>query len=344
MKFIYNGNSRKSGIYKIINIQNGRIYIGSAKEFKRRAKQHFSSLKNNKHQNKYLQHDFNKCGEDAFEFHVLEVVEGDKENRRLSEQKYINQYYDEQKQCYNFSPKTIPTIRKKYSNNPEETKKKLSKASKNSWKDPEIRKKRLEGMAKAKPEQIRKQKEVWASKTEEEMKLFREQRRKEATKNWKDPEIRERRMEGLRKVDHSEFAKKRWQNPKYREKAAERIIREGARYWKDNEEAQKKQSEIAKKLWQNPEYRAFFQSEEYKKKQAEYSKQLWSDPKYRKKCLKKTGSLISPEGKVFKDIQDIPSFAKEHNLFLRNVYSVLSGKRKSHKGWRLYKEEKILTN
>jgi len=97
MKFIYKGNSRKSGVYKIINAQNGRIYIGSAKRFGERGMGHFRSLKKNKHPNKFLQYDFNKCGEEVFEFHILEVVGGKQKERLLVEQKYLDQYYDGQK-------------------------------------------------------------------------------------------------------------------------------------------------------------------------------------------------------------------------------------------------------
>lgn len=101
MKTYYNGNSKKSGVYKIINIINNRIYIGSCKSFKQRYKEHLNSLRNNKHSNKFLQADFNKCGEDLFEFYILEVVEGLKINRLEKEQYYLNQYFDNGNMCYN---------------------------------------------------------------------------------------------------------------------------------------------------------------------------------------------------------------------------------------------------
>jgi group I intron endonuclease len=130
MKFIYNGNSRKSGIYKIINIQNGRMYIGSAKEFKERAKEHFRSLKNNKHHNKFLQNDFNKCGKDAFEFHILEVVNGDKQVRNLKEEYWIYQYHDNQNKCYNIRKLVTAKERICWSFTPFETRKNISNARK----------------------------------------------------------------------------------------------------------------------------------------------------------------------------------------------------------------------
>lgn len=51
-----------SGIYKILNIKNGKFYIGSSNNIKVRWSQHKTLLKNNKHENKYLQNAWNKYG------------------------------------------------------------------------------------------------------------------------------------------------------------------------------------------------------------------------------------------------------------------------------------------
>ena len=108
MEYKYEGHSLKSGIYKITNKLNGRIYIGSAKEFKERWKQHSYSLRNQKHSNKFLQADFNKCGEEAFIFEVVEITDGKtKEERLLVEEVYIKQYYDKGDKCYNLCDRAI---------------------------------------------------------------------------------------------------------------------------------------------------------------------------------------------------------------------------------------------
>lgn len=121
MQAIYNGNSKKSGIYKITNTTNGRIYIGSAKEFKERYKSHLYSLRKGTHHNKYLQADFNKCGEEVFEFHVVEVVEGEQSIRLSIEQTYIDKFYDNQEACYNFKQNAKAESKTCWSKNPEET-------------------------------------------------------------------------------------------------------------------------------------------------------------------------------------------------------------------------------
>ena len=108
MEYKYEGHSLKSGIYKITNKLNGRIYIGSAKRFKERWQSHVYSLRNQKHNNSFLQADFNKCGEEAFVFEVLEVTEGKtKEERLLIEEVYIGQYYDKGNSCYNLCSRAI---------------------------------------------------------------------------------------------------------------------------------------------------------------------------------------------------------------------------------------------
>lgn len=132
-----------SGIYKITNKLNGRIYIGSAKRFKERWKDHESSLRRNKHGNKFLQADFNKSGTDAFLFEVLEVTEGIKEERLLKEESYIGQHYGEN--CYNFN-KSATSPEGYVCKNPEERYKTLSAAQKKKWQEPGYREQRAKVM------------------------------------------------------------------------------------------------------------------------------------------------------------------------------------------------------
>ncbi len=66
---------KKSGIYTIINKNNNKIYVGSAKEFKKRFDSHLTDFKRGKHRNKNLQNSYNKHGADRFEFEVLDYVE-----------------------------------------------------------------------------------------------------------------------------------------------------------------------------------------------------------------------------------------------------------------------------
>jgi group I intron endonuclease len=78
-----------SGVYSITNLVNNKRYIGSSIDLFKREKRHFSTLKKNTHFNSYLQQSFNKYGQLAFSFEVLEYRE---EDLLKTEEKYINFY------------------------------------------------------------------------------------------------------------------------------------------------------------------------------------------------------------------------------------------------------------
>lgn len=117
--------SDKSGIYKITNIKNGKIYIGSAVNLRKRKNHHFCSLKNNKHKNSYLQHAWNKDGENNFTFEIIEVVD-DLKMLIPKEQFWIDKTLcTDPKYGYNLSPVAGSGLGLKHT---EENKRKLSEA------------------------------------------------------------------------------------------------------------------------------------------------------------------------------------------------------------------------
>ena len=79
------------GIYKITNLKNSKAYIGQSTDIKARWNNHKLELKNNSHKNSHLQNAFNKYGEDAFEFRILETTF--EENLDNAEEYWIN-YFD----------------------------------------------------------------------------------------------------------------------------------------------------------------------------------------------------------------------------------------------------------
>lgn len=66
--------NKESGIYCIQNINNGKVYIGSAVSIKNRWQCHKSHLRKGDHHNKHLQAVWNKNGEDIFSFGIIEIV------------------------------------------------------------------------------------------------------------------------------------------------------------------------------------------------------------------------------------------------------------------------------
>lgn len=104
MKLEFYGIANKSGLYRIVNLTNGRVYYGSAARLKRRAYSHRNDLNANRHANAFLQRDYNKCGSDAFIFEAIEVVDGNRKERLSKEQNLLDLYFDNGNKCYNLCP------------------------------------------------------------------------------------------------------------------------------------------------------------------------------------------------------------------------------------------------
>ena len=92
---------KKSGIYQIRNLVNGKIYVGSSVNLETRKTRHYWELENNRHNNQHLQRAYNKYGLDKLVFEVLEYVEKDMLLER--EQYYIN-ILDAVSSGYNICP------------------------------------------------------------------------------------------------------------------------------------------------------------------------------------------------------------------------------------------------
>lgn len=127
-QFKYHDNANKGGTYQIANIENGRAYFGSAQCFKKRWAGHVNALKANRHSNKFLQADWNKCGESDFVFEVIESITGSKEERLDAEQKLLTYHWDNCNLCYNISKWAISCQDRHFSKNPEETRRKMRMA------------------------------------------------------------------------------------------------------------------------------------------------------------------------------------------------------------------------
>lgn len=114
------------GIYKITNIVNNKIYVGSSNDLSYRKSMHFSGLKCNKHFNQHLQNSYNKHGKDSFVFEIIEECQ-DCENIKellLSREQY---YFDTLLPQYNILSTAGSTLGFIHS---EETKLKISNTTK----------------------------------------------------------------------------------------------------------------------------------------------------------------------------------------------------------------------
>lgn len=69
----------KAYIYKITNINNGKVYIGSSNNYEKRIKKHKYELANNKHNNKHLQNSWIIHGEESFTFELIKECKLEKQ-------------------------------------------------------------------------------------------------------------------------------------------------------------------------------------------------------------------------------------------------------------------------
>ena len=99
-KHCYN-KSMKCGVYKIRNLIDGKIYIGSSVNIGRRMRRHKTDIVRGLHSNKHLQRAILKYGKNNFTIETIETC--DKENLQSREQFYIDEL-DVCEKGYNISP------------------------------------------------------------------------------------------------------------------------------------------------------------------------------------------------------------------------------------------------
>lgn len=87
-------------IYQILNLNNGKFYVGSTIDPKGRWRTHKRKLTKGTHHCPHLQASWLKYGEEAFSFNIVEIHPVDKLD--AEEQRWLDTHYGKQK-CYNFA-------------------------------------------------------------------------------------------------------------------------------------------------------------------------------------------------------------------------------------------------
>ena len=133
----------RTGVYVIRNLTNGKVYVGGAyKDFDHRFSIHKRDLRANRHGNEHLQSAWNKYGEGAFEFVVLErcAVSSceDRETYWIDKLNAVDRRFG-----YNKSPTGGSPLGTKHS---PRSRKNFSAAMKKRMEDPEERLKAGKGM------------------------------------------------------------------------------------------------------------------------------------------------------------------------------------------------------
>jgi group I intron endonuclease len=80
------------GIYKIMCLDSGKVYIGKSIDIENRLNQHKYALKRGLHNNNILQNEWIKYGIKSFEFSILEPMQKDRRKLNIREQFWIKQY------------------------------------------------------------------------------------------------------------------------------------------------------------------------------------------------------------------------------------------------------------
>ena len=294
----YYGNANKSGIYRIVNLINDKVYIGRSSRFKGRWASHLSTLRNNKHYNGYLQNEFNKHGEDAFQFEVVEVVSNTPTKTIAeAEQRYIDQVYGREF-CYNLDKIASHTDPSVFSYNPDRTRELKSAASKEMWKDPEYRKKFSES-----------QKENWATSPE----------RREKTSKRMKAAFASGSMDHV--VETLKAAQPRGRVTFKARMKTDVEMKEGYQ-----ERGKEKVAKIQERYKSDAKFR--------KTMDAHSRKNIIAYNESRE--LTKKPDLVGPDGTVYRDVRNLAAFAREHDLDTSGAYKLMSGKLKKHRGFRLF--------
>jgi group I intron endonuclease len=240
-----------SGIYEIVNLTNGKRYIGSALKFSARWAGHRHRLRAGEHHSRHLQAAWNRYGEDAFDFRVVETC--DRDALLAREQHHIDAGCDYNKCMTAGSPlgvKHSEPARRKMSERRRGVRKakthvdRVTAALKARWdSDADLRARRGEA--------------IKASYTDE----LRAVRSEQSRARWADPQYRARMTEALAKASTQDarekfgaLSKERWADPEYRADMVNKM-----RAHKTSEEARRK---ISATLTGRP------MSVEYKKKKS----------------------------------------------------------------------------
>lgn len=99
--------SKLCGVYKITNVKNGKFYVGSSVDIRKRWAAHKSELRSGRSNCLHLQHAWDKYGEASFTFEVIEHT-----NDPLAREQW---YIDNAKPAYNIAATAgAPMLGKKH--------------------------------------------------------------------------------------------------------------------------------------------------------------------------------------------------------------------------------------
>lgn len=246
-----------SGIYEIVNLANGKRYIGSAQNFKLRWRLHRIHLRRGTHHSRHLQSSWTKRGEDSFEFRVLLTCE--RADLIEAEQAALDALAPE----YNNSRIAGSCAGVKHQPRTPEHRRNISQASKAAWERrresgdvsryfTDAHKANIQKAAVASWERLKASGFKSPPKTAEHRAAISAAFHKRVAEGWSRPPFSEAHRSGI-----SDAIKTSWENPDHRTKRAaaikadwEKRKREGYRHPPLTEEQRAKHRAGAKAAWE----------------------------------------------------------------------------------------------
>jgi group I intron endonuclease len=110
------------GIYKIVNLLDNKVYIGSSISIEKREYKHFWMLNRGTHDNNHLQNSFNRDGKDNFKFTIVEECDV---NKLIERENYFINEYESNNSNYGYNLAKVNDFRRNTFN--DEVKVKISK-------------------------------------------------------------------------------------------------------------------------------------------------------------------------------------------------------------------------
>ena len=112
LKMTYKQNNQPTGIYRIMNTMNGKVFIGSSRNIPGKFNSHKFQLKYNVHRNEALQKDWDTFGPAAFSFDIVELLQTSelttqdlRETLAVLEEKWLDKLRPYDDAGYNKPPK-----------------------------------------------------------------------------------------------------------------------------------------------------------------------------------------------------------------------------------------------
>lgn len=225
-----------SGIYIILNTKNGNVYVGKATDLRSRFREHKYALNGNYHPNRHLLAAWNKYGEKAFKFLVLEYCSKDK---LIEREKHHIAIYKERGLAYNLTDGGEGSLGRVLS---EETRHKISLANTGRRMPPRSEEFRLKMSIAHKGKVVSEEtgRKISQSKRGKKIKPCTEDRKRkvgQAHKGMKHTEVAKRRM--------SEAAKNRSEETKHK------LSEAAKRRPPISDEVRRKMSEAQKRRYKN---------------------------------------------------------------------------------------------